>query len=107
MSMMRRDGTKTVVDHTGPEVFWDAVEDHFTDNDRYWKLLAMLALRENAGWTVERIGKAFGHARGHVTRCLEQIKQELRLRFQEPEWGNAPEDFVRDRHRNAPPDNEP
>jgi hypothetical protein len=81
MSMVRLDGSKTVVDCTGPNVFWDAVEEQFAQDDHLWKTLAMLALRENAGWTVERIGRAFGHTRGHVTRCLERIKRELRLRL--------------------------
>lgn len=30
--------------------------------------LAMLALRENVGWPLERIGSEFGHPKGHVTR---------------------------------------
>lgn len=41
----------------------------------------MLALRENAGWPLEQIGLVFGHPKGHVTRCLVKIKQELRRRF--------------------------
>ena len=42
----------------------------------------MLALRENAGWPLERIGVVFGHPKGHVTRCLSKIKSELRQHFE-------------------------
>ena len=43
----------------------------------------MLALRENAGWPLDKIGLVFGHPKGHVTRCLERIKQDLRRGFRE------------------------
>ena len=46
--------------------------------DQHWRMLAMLALRENAGWPLDRIGRVFGHDRGHISRCLRQIKRELR-----------------------------
>lgn len=47
----------------------------------------MLALRENAGWPLETIGLVFGHSKGHVTRCLAGIKEEVRRRFEvSPEW---------------------
>lgn len=53
----------------------------------------MLALRENAGWPLDRIGKVFGHPKGHVTRCLARIKQEMRVTFNaEPEFLNSPDD---------------
>ena len=41
----------------------------------------MLALRENSGWPLEHIGTVFGHPKGHVTRCLQRIKHELRQQF--------------------------
>ena len=41
----------------------------------------MLALRENAGWPLDRIGKVFNHRKGHVSRCLRQLKQRLRDEF--------------------------
>ncbi|MFV0442410.1 MAG: hypothetical protein ACK5Q5_02440 [Planctomycetaceae bacterium] len=82
MSVTRRNGTKIILHRTGPDAFWDAIDSEFQpDNERTWRYLAMLALRENAGWPVERIGRAFSHNKGHVTRCLERIKTQIRTRF--------------------------
>ena len=82
MSITQQNGSKIVLPRTGPDDFWKLIHDHYAAEDpRKWKYLAMLALRENAGWPLERIGAVFGHPKGHVTRCLEKIKSELRLRF--------------------------
>lgn len=81
MSCIRRNGMKTLLPRTGPDAFWDAVEEQFDSEDaRVWRYLAMLALRESASWSLERIGRAFGHSKGHVTRCLERIKSDIRDR---------------------------
>lgn len=83
MSTVRQDGTKIVLPRSGPDDFWQMVRTHYAhDNPRIWRNLAMLALRENAGWPVEQIGAVFGHPKGHVTRCLAQVKKELRRRFE-------------------------
>ena len=94
MSVARRNGTKVVLPRTGADEFWQLVLDHFAHADeRKWRYLAMLALRENAGWPLDRIGKVFGHPKGHVTRCLARIKQEMRVTFNaEPEFLNSPDD---------------
>ncbi len=82
MSTIKQDGTKIILPRTGPDHFWRLVHDHYAHEDpKKWKYLAMLALRENAGWPLEQIGLVFGHPKGHVTRCLVKIKQELRRRF--------------------------
>ena len=78
----------------GPDAFWQQVDDHYAATpeaddaprtvptpqlqQRRWRGLAMLALRENAGWPLDRIARAFGHDRGHVSRCLRQVKDDLR-----------------------------
>ncbi len=83
MSVSRPDGTKILLPRTGPDQFWQIIHQHFAGEDaRKWKYLAMLALRENAGWPLDRIGNVFGHPKGHVTRCLSRVKQELRQAFQ-------------------------
>ena len=91
MSVTRRDGTKVVLPRTGADQFWKLIHDNFAEEDiRKWKYLAMLALRENAGWPLDRIGNVFGHPKGHVTRCLNRIKKELRTKFDaEPEYLDA------------------
>lgn len=83
MSVARPNGTKILLPRSGPDQFWQLIHDHFAGDDaRRWKYLAMLALRENAGWPLDRIGNVFGHPKGHVTRCLARIKQELREDFE-------------------------
>ena len=87
MSVRNQDGVKVVLGRGGPDEFWERVIAHYAEgHPQRWKLLAMFALRENAGWPLERIGVAFGHSRGHVARCLARIKADLRQRF-----GCAPE----------------
>ena len=82
MSTIRQDGTKIVLPRTGPDHFWHLVHEHYAHEDqKKWKYLAMLALRENAGWPLEEIGLVFGHPKGHITRCLVKIKRELRQHF--------------------------
>ena len=82
LSTIKKDGTKVVLPRTGPDHFWRVIHENFAGEDaRKWKYLAMLALRENAGWPLEQIGAVFGHPKGHVTRCLEKIKGELRETF--------------------------
>ncbi|MEW4531039.1 hypothetical protein [Maioricimonas sp. JC845] len=83
MSVARQDGTKVVLPRSGPDEFWQTIREHYAGDDpRIWKYLAMLALRENAGWPLDQIGAVFGHPKGHVTRCLARIKTELRKRFE-------------------------
>ena len=85
MSCIRRNGAKTLLPRSGPDAFWSAVEEQFGQDDpRVWRYLAMLALRENTGWSLEQIGRAFGHPKGHVTRCLRRVEADLRERFAPP-----------------------
>ncbi len=67
------------------DAFWETVRDHYAHEDpRCWKFLAMFALHTTAGMSFEKIGHAFGHPPGHVSRCLQIVKRELRARFQPP-----------------------
>ncbi|MFN0199342.1 MAG: hypothetical protein ACKVT0_21540 [Planctomycetaceae bacterium] len=88
MSVMNVEKIKVVLPRSGPDEFWSLVHQHFAAEDPLrWKYLAMLALRENAGWPLEQIGFVFGHPKGHIVRCLAAIKQSLRDRFcLAPEW---------------------
>jgi len=84
VSTVKFDGTKIVLPRTGADVFWKTVHEHYAGEDqRKCKYLAMLALRENAGWPLDKIGMVFGHPKGHVTRCLDRIKRDLREEFRE------------------------
>ncbi len=83
MSVIRRDGLKVVLPRTGADVIWRLIHQHFAaDDPTKWKYLAMLALRENAGWPLEQIGLVFGHPKGHVTRCLSRVRSDLKQRFE-------------------------
>ena len=88
MSVVDKDGNKVVLPRVGPEEFWDLVRDNYAHDDtQKWKTLAILALRENAGWPLEVIAQVFGHHRGHILRLLTQVKRELQARFdRSPEW---------------------
>lgn len=75
--------SKVVLPRTDPDHFWKLIHKHYAKEDQQkWKVLAMLALRENSGWPLEEIGTLFGHSKGHVSRCLEKIKSELRSKFE-------------------------
>lgn len=82
MSTRTERGEKVILPRLGPDEFWNTIRENYADEDpRKWKYLAMLALRENAGWPLDCIGAAFNHPKGHVSRCLEKIKREIRDRF--------------------------
>lgn len=83
MSTVNENGSKVVLPRAGRDDFWQVIHDYYAgENQRKWKYLAMLALRENAGWQLDHIGKVFDHPKGHVTRCLDKIKQDIRDQFQ-------------------------
>lgn len=82
MSVVRLDGSKAELPRLGADGFWSRLHEHYSSDDLIkWKYLAMLALRESCGWTLEQIGMSFGHPKGHVVRCLQSIKQEIRGKF--------------------------
>jgi len=106
MSVARPNGTKILLPRSGPDQFWQLIHDHFAGEDaRKWKYLAMLALRENAGWPLDRIGNVFGHPKGHVTRCLARIKGELRQDFDaSPEFLDLDDEMSWELEKETPDD---
>ena len=85
MSVSNTRGEKVILERVGPGELWDELRHKYAgDNPRKLKALGVLALRENAGWTMEQIGQVFGHQRGHITRILTNIKQELRATIRLP-----------------------
>ncbi|QDT67057.1 hypothetical protein [Calycomorphotria hydatis] len=82
MSVVRSNETKIILHRSGQDQFWETIKRHYAaDDPLVWKRLAMLALRENAGWPLDQIAAVFGHHKGHVCRCIEQTKREMRDRF--------------------------
>ena len=92
MSVTEHNGTKIELPRSGPDVFWGRVAEHYAGQSPYrWKLLVMLALRENGGWPLQWIGSAFGHSKGHVTRCIQKAKADMARLFTPPPAVVAPE----------------
>lgn len=92
MSATDSNGTKIVLPRSGPDAFWAQVAENYAGQCPYrWKLLCMLALRENGGWPLQWIGAVFGHSKGHVTRCIQKAKADLAKLFVPPPPSVAPE----------------
>jgi hypothetical protein len=82
MSMIRPNGNKVMLPRGVNKQQWDLITRHYAKTDaRKWKYMAMLALKENAGWPLECIGLVFKHPKGHVSRCIARVKRELQIRF--------------------------
>lgn len=82
MSMTDQYGEKIILRGEGLDGFWSVMRTVYAEEDEVkWRHLAMFALRETAGWPMELIGLAFGHPRGHVSRCVGAVRKELRERF--------------------------
>ena len=93
MSVVRADGTKTLLPRSGPDAFWSAIREGYAGRDpRAWRRLAMFALREDVGWPIDLIAATFGRDEGHVARCLDEVRRDLKTLFR-PEGrdvGRAP-----------------
>ncbi|TWT43060.1 Sigma-70, region 4 [Thalassoglobus neptunius] len=63
------------------------------ENPLRWKQLACLHLYTDHGWTLERIGRAFGHPKGHVSRIVRLTADQLRERFA-VNWDSDPEQIL-------------
>lgn len=86
---MNQDGNKVVLPRRDPPEFWNLIEEHYVKEDAtIWRDLTALLLREQAGWTYERIGMALGCDRGHVCRILNDVRTKMKQTFQEStsEW---------------------
>ena len=82
MSIINSDGVKILLPRNDPDAFWQLVLDDYAGRDRQvWRRLAMLALRESAGWPIDRIAVSFNQDTGHVSRSLSETKRDLRTRF--------------------------
>ena len=86
MSTAKEDKTKIVLPRTGPELFWEKILDNYAGDDPLrWRWLAMFALSDVCHWPVDRIAKTFEIAKGHVTRSINRVKDDLRDNFDLPD----------------------
>lgn len=88
MSITNEDGVKIILERSGPDEFWEVVARNYAKDDPFkWKYLAALVLRETARWPIERIALVLDHDKGHISRALQQIQEDLRRRFKTPaDW---------------------
>lgn len=84
MTVVDHNGFKLILARYGDDVFWTEVASKYAgESAERWRNLAILALRENAAWPLERISLAVGICGGQVSRMLTKVKAELRERFDE------------------------
>ncbi|HEX6985160.1 MAG TPA: hypothetical protein VF170_07265, partial [Planctomycetaceae bacterium] len=83
MSVMNRHGRKVLLPrHARGDAFWEVIREAYAGEDAHaWRRLAMLALKETAGWPIERIAATFGRDARHVARCVSETKSALRERL--------------------------
>jgi hypothetical protein len=107
VTVMNQQHQRVILPRLEPDNVWSTLDANYARGDaRRWKYLAMLALRENCGWTFEQIGTAFGHPRGHVSRCLRAVKEELRSRFELPAGKLSADEGFSNPHAESAPDGE-
>ncbi|HUQ71850.1 MAG TPA: hypothetical protein VM165_20130 [Planctomycetaceae bacterium] len=97
MTIINELGQKVILDRVGPDPFWNLIQRHYAHDDpRVWRLLAMFALKDGLGWSLERIGLTFGVTPGQVSRTVQTARRELRLHFDfipdEPKGFSNPDD---------------
>lgn len=84
MSLMDTFEQKQLLPRHGADEFWSEIQELYAKEDPLaWQRLAMFALRESVGWTIDQIGFATGRHPGHVTRAILSVKQELRRKFRD------------------------
>ncbi len=82
MTVINELGQKIPLPRANVNDLWDRIQRHHAQEDpRIWRDLAIFALREAAGWNLEQIALALGLSRGHVCRCLKEMKTHLQKRF--------------------------
>ncbi len=102
MSISNEEGLKINLPRLGKDELWNNIHKDYAGKNRLrWKYLAMLSLQVNGDWSHEEIGLAFGHPKGHIIRCLNKIKKELRKRFeQSAKYPNTPQPETTPGYRN-------
>ena len=99
MTIMDRNEQRVHLDPTGPNVLWKRIfKEYVKRNTRRLKLAAILALREECGWSLEHLGELFDCNKGHILRVLDQIKQELQPLFERSKYWD-PDDTNPDKPR--------
>ncbi|TXH46025.1 MAG: hypothetical protein E6Q97_30465 [Desulfurellales bacterium] len=90
MSVVNSSGEKIVLQATA-EVPVNWVEWAYEEPQR-WKGLACLTLQLQ-GWPLERIGLAVGHSKGHVSRLIDDTRDQLSKLMAQKKSGEALRDL--------------
>lgn len=82
-------GEKIVLPRRSPDL-WDTLQREWAGtNPTRWKQLSMLHLHVHCHWTLDMLHYVFGHPKGHISRTLRNVREELAERF-------VPEEFDAD-----------
>lgn len=84
----REDGPQVALPTSGPGFWGTIITEYCAGDRRRFRYVAMLALREQSGWTLEMLGQTFGHPKGHVSRILRKVTRDLQRRFR-PDEGTS------------------
>lgn len=84
MSVVDSRQVKVLLPRSGLDPFWQRLLAEAAGDSLRRKYLAMLALRENSGWPLDAIGGVFEHPKGHVSRVIRRLKNELREALSNP-----------------------
>ncbi len=83
MSVINRNGLKVILGKDGMSEIWRQLQKDYLSRKPYrQRWMAMFCLREMCGWTIESISFVVGQPKGHVSRCLKRIKEELVEQFE-------------------------
>lgn len=82
MSMIDQYGQRVILGAPGRDPLLTLIRQHYAqENPRVWRALALFALKESLGWTVDQCALAFEINRGQVSRSVQATRRELRRRF--------------------------
>jgi hypothetical protein len=83
MSVINQHNEKVILGRSDRDPAWTAIQKHYAGDDpAIWRALAVFALRESLGWTIDQVSLALGMHRGHVGRVVRNTRDQLRQRFE-------------------------
>ncbi len=98
MSVVNQNGEKILLPAKNPDAFWGHVIEEYAHRDVVaWRRLAMLTLRELAGWTYDRIGMVFEVNAGTAYRQIDRVTKTFRAEFCTDRVGLRPHESDHDR----------
>lgn len=82
MSVINERSERVILGRPCRDPTWDLIQKHYAGEDAaVWRALAVFALRESLGWSVDQIALALGVHRGQIGRMVRSTRDRLRRRF--------------------------